>query len=85
MDILGKTLYTSCSAANPSDALLMCMQCFHRGKEKEADFLGEVGVRAVAGTRRLDFQFCDLTTKLMFSLFGRKAMITLHSTGRMGL
>lgn len=49
MGILWKTLYTPCSAANPGAALLMCMECFHRGRVKPADFLGGVGVRAVAG------------------------------------
>lgn len=49
MGILWKTLHTPCSGANPGAVLLMCMEYFHRGKQKAADFHGGVGGRAVVG------------------------------------
>ena len=52
MCILWKTLHApSFSAANLGATLLLCMESFHRGKEKAADFHGGVGGRAVAGNR----------------------------------
>lgn len=47
--------------------------------------MGELVEELWLGTRRLDSQFYDLTSKSTFSLFRRKAVIPLHSAGRMGL
>lgn len=50
MCILWKTLHApSCLAANPGAALLLCMECFHRGKKAAADFHGGVGGTTAAG------------------------------------
>lgn len=85
MGILWKTLHTPCSAANPGAALLMCTECSHGGKEKAVDSHGGELEELWLGTRTLDSQFCDLTTKSTFSLFRRKAVAALHRAGRMGL
>lgn len=45
--------------------------------------MGELVEELWLRTRRLDTQFCDLSTKLTFSLFRRKAAMALHSAGRM--